>query len=98
MIDIRPHQGYRKQELVDCGIDSVFLVDPANPKGRLIGFAGRERDAALQLIVEVSDATAAEARRALDERDYGRDDEHIVPAEQRRTEVPPTIVEDEDDE
>jgi hypothetical protein len=70
MIEIRPHTGYRRGNLVDTGIDAVWLVDPLHPKGIRLGFAARNPGAPLQLTENGIAATViSQAKRALAERD-----------------------------
>lgn len=102
MIEIRPHTGYCRGELIDSGLDGIWEVNAMFPKGRRIGLAGRARGAPLQLTEDVPASLIAEAQQALDNRDFGDLDEtkQAIASGQREVQLPPAVEdlgEDEDE-
>lgn len=92
MIEIRAHVGLRRGNVVDTGLDGIWLVEPHRIAIR-IGFASREQGAPLQLTENgLSPAVIAEARRALAMRDGDE------PNDQRLVTEPPRPIEDDHDD
>ena len=90
-----------RQKEADAGIDGVYLVDPVNPTGRMVGIVGREAGAGCQLVEPVSESVLRDIGRALDARDFDDlpDDKRAMATGGRTILAPPPeITEDEDDE
>lgn len=100
-IEVRQLRGKCRGKDADAGIDGVYLVDPVNPTGRMVGIVGRGPGAGCQLVEPVSESVRREIGQALDARDFDDlpDDKRAM-ATGRRTILapPPEIIEDEDDE
>lgn len=73
-VEIKPHVGTQRNDagaLVadqDTGIDAIFLVSREWPVPRRVGFVGRDKGAAVCLIVNVSDSERAAIQQAVADR------------------------------
>lgn len=87
----------------DAGIDAVYWQDGGGPK-RLIGFADRDKQAPLQLIVNgLAPVIIAEAKAKLRERDAADAPEEMQglienTPDDREVQEPVEVIEDEEDE
>lgn len=96
-IEIRNLCGFRRGEQTDAGIDGVYIVDPVNPGGRMVGIVGRDPGAGCQLVEPVSESVLKEIGAALDARDFDDlpDDKRAMATGQRTILAPPPELPDE---
>lgn len=100
MIEVRNIRGLCRGKDTDTTMDGIYIVDALHPNGNMVGLAGRQPGAAVQLLVAVSESVLREIVTAMDDRDFGHLSEmrQSMAQGQRAIEGPPTITDDKGEE